>query len=109
MRIVCGESSRRVSEAPRHPEVNQKNPTALEPNDQILASSTDGGHPLALELRRDLSGLEGPDESWVEDLYAFEPAAGEGRFQAGADDFDLGQLRHEPSVAMAIFASARAT
>ena len=40
----------RVHEVSRHPEVNQENQTALEPNNQILAAPVDRGHAFAFEL-----------------------------------------------------------
>jgi hypothetical protein len=39
MRIVGQLSLRRMPQASRHPEVNQKSPSRLEPNNQILATA----------------------------------------------------------------------
>jgi 3-hydroxyisobutyrate dehydrogenase-like beta-hydroxyacid dehydrogenase len=49
---------------------------------------------LALELGRDLPGVERSGETLVEDLDTLEAATDEGRLQAGADALDLGELGH---------------
>ena len=54
MRVGLERTAAHVPQAPRHPEVNQQNPTALEPDNQILAAPLDGGDTLTLELGRDL-------------------------------------------------------
>ena len=49
----------RVQKRPRHPEVNQENTTALEPNNQILAAPLQGCDALAGELGRHLGRIFG--------------------------------------------------
>src|SRR3954452_8726374 len=94
MRVVLERPAAHVPQAPRHPEVNQENPTALEPDNQILAAPLDGGDALTLELGRDLQRLERPDEPRVGDLHALEASTDEHRLELAADRLDLGQLRH---------------
>jgi len=51
MRVICGEPvAAPVQEVSRHPEVNQENQTAFEPNNQILAAPVDRGHAFAFEF-----------------------------------------------------------
>src|SRR5437764_8045005 len=90
-----------VPQAPRHPEVNQENATALEPNNQILAASLDGDDALALQLGRDLERLERPHQPRVEDLDALKSPPDERGLELASDRLDLGQLGHGPSVATA--------
>ena len=54
--------------------MNQERPSRLEPNNQILATAIDGGDPLALELPRDLDGVERPRQARVGDLDPLEAA-----------------------------------
>jgi hypothetical protein len=84
-----------MAQAPRHAEVDQENATRLEPDNQILAATLDGGDPLALQLGRHLGRVVGTHEARVVDLDALEAAAREDGFQAHADGLDLGQLGHE--------------
>ena len=84
----------RNQKAPRHPEVNQENETAFEPDNYILATSIDGRDTLALELSRHLPGIERTSQPFVEDLDRDERPAGEDRRQLGLDRLDLGQFGH---------------
>ena len=94
MRIVLERAARRVQEAPRHPEVDQENTTALEPNNQILAAPLDSRHALAFELGRHLGRFVRAHETGVVDDYALEAPVGERRLELPADALDLRQLRH---------------
>ena len=94
MRIVIEAPARRVTKAPRHPEVNQENPTALEPDNQILAATLQRGHAFAFELGRDRIGLVGPHEPCIADLDALEHAPLECGCEQPAHRLDLGQLGH---------------
>ena|SRR5438445_12487700 len=98
-----------VPQAPRHPEVNQENATTLEPNNQILAASLNGGDALALQLGRDLERLERPHQPRVEDLDALESPPHERGLELASDRLDLGQLGHGSSVATAEPATAART
>jgi hypothetical protein len=86
--------AQRDQEAPSHPEVNQENETAFEPDNYIFATSIDGCDALAFELSGDLLGVERTGEPFVQDLDRDERAAGEDRRQLRLDRLDLGQLRH---------------
>jgi len=94
MRIVCQLSFRRVPQASRHPEVNQKSPLRFEPNNQILAPSFERRHALALELGGDGVGLEGAHEPRVVNDDSVESPADEVRLELEADRLDLGELGH---------------
>src|SRR5579862_2609762 len=94
MRIVRERTARRMQQAPRHPEVDQENPTALEPNNQILAATLDRCHALAFELGRYLGRLVRTHEAQVVDDHALEAPADEHRLELPADALDLRQLRH---------------
>jgi len=83
-----------VAEAPRHPEVDQENATALEPDNQILAAAGDRCDALACELRRHLGRLVGPDEPRIGNLDVLERPPDEGGLELATDALDLGQLRH---------------
>ena len=83
-----------VPQAPRHPEVNQENATAFEPDNQILAAAIERGDPLALELGGHSGGIGGPGEAWVEDPDVLETAADELGLESCPDGLDLGKLRH---------------
>src|SRR5829696_5642824 len=83
-----------VHEAPRHPEVNQENTPALEPNNQILAAPVHALDDLARELGGDLERIERANESSVQDLDVVEAAARQGGLQPAPDRLDLGQLGH---------------
>ncbi len=101
MRIVGQLPSSRVTQAPRHPEVNQEYATAFEPKNQILAATLDRLDPLTLEVRRDRARLERPGQPFVEDVDPLERAAGEGWGEPAANSLDLGQLGHACSLARA--------
>jgi len=90
VRIVFPHSVPPVPEAPRHPEVNQENPTALEPKNQILAASVDFRDALALQLGCHRDRLEWTDEPRVVDLNALEPPPDQERFELSPDGLDLG-------------------
>src|SRR4029079_16266472 len=100
MRIVRQQPVRSAQEAPRHPEVNQENPAALEPNNQILAAPLDSRDVLPFQLGRHLGRLVGPHEAMVLDGYALEAPPDERGLELPADGLDLRQLRHAISVAL---------
>jgi hypothetical protein len=81
--------------------VDQENATGLEPNNQILAPSTDLGDALPLELGGHGERLLGHDEPPVEDLHTVQPATLEHRGDPGAHGLDLGQLGHRANLAAA--------
>jgi hypothetical protein len=83
-----------VEQLSSHPEVNQENPTAFEPNNQILAAATDCCDPLPLELGGHFGGVLRPGEARVEDLDVLESATDELRLETCPDGLDLGKLRH---------------
>ena len=85
-----------------HPEVNQENPTAFEPNNQILAAAVECRDPLSLELGGHPGGVEGPGEARVLDLDALEAAPDKLRLQLSPDGLDLGQLGHGASLVPAV-------
>jgi hypothetical protein len=94
MRIVAQLSPRRVSQAPRHPEVNQQSPSRFEPDNQILAPTLERGDSLAFQFGRDGGGLERPHEPRIANVHAVEAPADEVRLQLKADRFDLWELGH---------------
>src|SRR6266404_9451122 len=98
MRVVRQRPVRSAQEAPRHPEVDQENPTALEPNNQILAAPLDGRDPLPLQLGRHLGRLVRAHKTWVVDVHPLEAPTDERRLELPADTLDLRQLRHTASV-----------
>src|ERR671934_1329076 len=83
-----------VQQLSRHPEVNQENATAFEPNNQILAAAIERCDPLSLELGGHSGGVLGPGEARVEDLHTLEPAADEPGLKPRADSLDLRKLGH---------------
>src|SRR6476659_839126 len=98
-----------AQEAPRHPEVDQENTTALEPNNQILAAALDGRDVLPFELGRHLGGLVRTHEARVVDPHPLEAAADERGLELPADALDLRQLRHTASVIVSRSAAERPT
>jgi hypothetical protein len=70
--------------------VNQENATTLEPNNQILATTTKSGDPLTLELGGHSGGVDRPREARVEDLDALEAAPYEPGLQTCSNRLDLG-------------------
>jgi hypothetical protein len=70
--------------------VNQERPTAIEPNNQILAAPIDGGHTLAMQGAGDGCWIERPGEAWIPDLHVIEPPAAQERVELGADRLDFG-------------------
>jgi hypothetical protein len=84
-----------MQKAPRHPEVDQKNTTALEPDNQILAAPPDLCDALALKLGLHLGRLVGTDKPSVVDAHAVEAPADEYGLELPADALDLRQLRHD--------------
>ena len=101
MGVVLEPVAGRVSEAPRHPEVNQETATALEPKNQILAATIECRDPLADELRLDEPGVVRPRQPRVGDHHGLETPTRDDRLEPAADRLDLGQLGHTASVAMA--------
>src|SRR6476620_5003120 len=94
MWVVRERPFRSAEEAPRHPEVDQENTTALEPNNQILAAPLDRGDALAFQLGRHLGRLVRAHEPRVVDAHAVEPPPHERWLELPADALDLRQLRH---------------
>jgi len=78
--------------------VNQENPTAFEPNNQILAASLECLDRLPHELGCDLLRLVGPREARVCDLDVLERLSDEDGLEAGPNRLDLWELRHGLSV-----------
>jgi hypothetical protein len=79
-----------VQQLSSHPEVNQENTTAFEPNNQILAAAIKRHDALSLELGGHSGGVVRPGETRVEDLDLLETAADEPRLEPCADGLDLG-------------------
>lgn len=88
----------RVRKRSSHPEVNQENQTALEPNNQILAAAIDGRDALALQLGRDLNPVEWARQPRIEDLDVLKGAAQEHRLEPATDGLDFWKLRHRTRV-----------
>ena len=109
MRIVGQRSSCGVSQAPRHPEVNQENATGLEPNNQILAAAFERRDAFTLELCCDRDWLERAHQSRVVDLDLLEAPADDVRLERETDRLDLGKLRHQLIVSSTIGVSAGAS
>ncbi len=83
-----------MAKTPRHPEVNQQSTTAFESDNQILAATFQGRHPLAFELGGDRVGLVGPHEPRIADLDTLEHPPLERGHESAAYRLDLGQLGH---------------
>ena len=81
-------------EAPRHPEVNQENETALETDNQILAAPLHGGDSTSFEQADDVLEIHRAREPLVEDLDRPHHPAAQGRGELGSDGLDLGELGH---------------
>ena len=94
MRIVRQLSESVVQKRSRHTEVNQERPTRFEPNNQILATAVDNGHPLTLEFPRDLDRVERARQASVGDLHLDKIAPFEHGHEPAANGLDLGQLGH---------------
>src|SRR5436190_13174162 len=109
MRVVRERSVRRAQEASRHPEVDQENTTALEPNNQILAAALDRRDVFPFELGRHLGGLVRAHEARVVDAHPLEAPADERGLELPANTFDLRQLRHTASVIVSPSAAERPT
>src|SRR5215212_326468 len=84
----------RVDKASSHPEVNQENQTALEPNNQILAAPANRCDDLPDELCSHLCRIDGSCQPGVEDLDRLESAADQLRLEARPHGLDFGQLGH---------------
>src|SRR5437868_11507329 len=87
-----------MQQAPRHPEVDQENPTALEPNNQILAAPLDSRDTLSLELGRHLGRLIRTDEARIVDAHTLEAPTYQCGLELPTDALDLRQLRHAASL-----------
>ena len=92
----CGPVSR-VSKRSSHPEVNQENKTALEPNNQILATPANLAYALAGELRSHLCGIDWTRQPGIEDVDTLEPATDQPGLKTRPDRLDFGQLGHRVS------------
>lgn len=79
-----------MDQIPRHPEVNQENPTAFEPKNQILAAPVELRDSLALQLGCHRDRIEGTHETWVVDHDALEPSPDERRLELATNGLDLG-------------------
>lgn len=89
MEIAGRGSVRRVPQAPRHSEVNQENPSTLEPKNQILAAAVERRDHLVLEPGCDLRRVERPGQTRVRDLDPLDPSADERRLEPGTNRLDL--------------------
>ncbi len=89
MRILARDSVPKKQQASRHPEVNQENSIALEPNNQILASPLERSNGLSGQLGRGLYGVVGPGQARIGDLDVLERAADELRLEADSDRLDF--------------------
>ena len=99
MRIVSKRRSGvEVQHVPRHPEVDQESPTRLEPNNHIFAAAVDRGDALALQLGRDLDGVERARQPRVGDLDTLEAAPDELGLEPATDGLDFWKLRHRTRV-----------
>jgi hypothetical protein len=78
-----------MEQAPRHPEVDQENSTALESNNQILAAPLDSRDSFPFELGSHLGRLVRTDKARVGDGHALEASADERRLELPADALDL--------------------
>ena len=94
MRVVRERPVRGAQKASRHPEVNQKNATALELDDQILATALDGRDALRFQLGRHLGRLVRAYETRVVDPHPLEATPDEHGLELPANGLDLRQLRH---------------
>jgi hypothetical protein len=70
--------------------VNEKSPTGLEPNNQILAATLEGFDPFAFEFGGDRNRLERTDKARIIDLDSLEPTADEVRLERETNRLDLG-------------------
>src|ERR671922_39062 len=88
-----------MPKAPRHPEVNQETPTALEPKNQILAPAVQRRHALPEELGCYHERILGSRQAWIVDVDALEASADDRRLETRANRLDLGQFGHARSLA----------
>ena len=84
----------RGPETPSHPEVNQEQQTALEPNHQILAAAVNGRDTFALKLGFDFDRVDWSCQARVEYLDRLETTPDEQWLEPCAHGLDLWQLRH---------------
>ena len=77
-------------DVPRHSEMDEEVPPALELENQILASPANSADALPFERLGDRLRRLGPGEPWVDDLDAFERPPFEARSQPRADRLHLG-------------------
>ena len=99
MGVVLQRGSRgAVQHVPSHPEVNQESATSLEPDNEILAAAIDRHDPLALQLSRDLDGVERARQARVGDVDALEAPPDQAGLESATDGLDLRELGHRPSV-----------
>ena len=109
MRKILERTVSAVEQIPRHPEVDQENPTALEPNDEILAAPLDGCDSFSFELGRHFGRVVGTYEPRIVDGNAIEAPPEQCGLELRADAFDLRQLRHAVSVVVRVCLAARPT
>jgi len=98
MRIVGERPVWSAQKASRHPEVDQENPTALEPNNQILATPLDRCDALPFQLRGHLGRFVRAHEAGVVDAHTVETTTDEHGLELPPDALDLRQLRHAASL-----------
>ena len=98
MRVVGQRSSARVTQGPRHPEVDQQRPSRFETDNQILATAPDRRDALPDELARDDRRVERPHEAWIANLDVLEECPFEHRRDRPTNGFDFGQFRHGVSL-----------
>jgi hypothetical protein len=84
----------RVEQLTSHPEVNQENATAFEPDNQILATAIERRDSLSFELGGHFGGADGPGQARIDDLDPLEAAADEFGLESCPDGLDLGKLWH---------------
>src|SRR5919108_4912274 len=83
-----------MEDVPRHPQVDEEVPPALEGENQILAAPAHVGDPLALERLGDGLRRLGPRYPRIEDPDDRESPPGQGGGEPGADGLDLWELGH---------------
>src|SRR2546430_17376601 len=94
MWVVRKRPLRSALEASRHPEVDQENTPALEPNNQILAAPLDGRDPLSFQLGRHLGRLVRAHEARVLDPHPLEAPPAKRALDPPPDALDPRQRRH---------------
>ena len=94
MRVVRQLTRRRVAQRSRHAEVDDERATALEPNQQVLATPVDRRDPLADERVGDETRLDRARQPRVDDLCTGDRRPLEHGRDLAANRLDLRQLGH---------------